>query len=72
MTLGFGFKSYVGYRMRQRKQQVVAKENLFYMQLMQQALPIETCTAAAEQIEPPSNAVVPVQPVLNSNKLHNK
>ncbi|CAH1108244.1 unnamed protein product [Psylliodes chrysocephalus] len=71
VTLGFGFKSYVGYRMRQRKQQVVAKENLFYMQLMQQALPIETCTAAAEQIEPPSNAVVPVQPVLNSNKLHN-
>ncbi|CAG9773860.1 unnamed protein product [Ceutorhynchus assimilis] len=41
VTLGFGFKSYVGYRMRQRKQQHVAKENLFYMQLMQQALPSE-------------------------------
>ncbi|XP_050298169.1 macoilin-1 isoform X2 [Anthonomus grandis grandis] len=42
VTLGFGFKSYVGYRMRLRKQQHVAKENMFYMQLMQQALPVET------------------------------
>ncbi|XP_072393968.1 macoilin isoform X1 [Diabrotica undecimpunctata] len=71
VTLGFAFKSYVGYRMRQRKQQVVAKENQFYMQLMQQALPVETCANAQEQIEPPPNAVVPVQPVLNNNKLQN-
>ncbi|GLV45993.1 uncharacterized protein CBL_13442 [Carabus blaptoides fortunei] len=42
VTLGFGFKSYVGYRMRQRKQRDVAKENEFYMQLLQQALPIDT------------------------------
>ncbi|XP_066992431.2 macoilin-1 [Anabrus simplex] len=41
VTLGFGFKSYVGYRMRQRKQKDVAKENEFYMQLLQQALPQE-------------------------------
>ncbi|XP_068144549.1 macoilin-2 isoform X1 [Drosophila tropicalis] len=41
VTLGFGFKSYVGYRMRQRKQREVAKENEFYMQLLQQALPAE-------------------------------
>lgn len=41
VTLGFGFKSYVGYRMRQRKQKDVAKENEFYMQLLQQALPLE-------------------------------
>jgi hypothetical protein len=41
VTLGFGFKSYVGYRMRQRKQRVVAKENEFYLQLLQQALPPE-------------------------------
>ncbi|XP_039280202.1 macoilin-1 [Nilaparvata lugens] len=41
VTLGFGFKSYVGFRMRQRKQRDVAKENEFYMQLLQQALPIE-------------------------------
>lgn len=39
VTLGFGFKSYVGYKMRQRKQREVAKENEFYMQLLQQALP---------------------------------
>ncbi|KAJ1522174.1 hypothetical protein ONE63_002484 [Megalurothrips usitatus] len=41
VTLGFGFKSYVGYRMRQRKQKDVAKENEFYMQLLRQALPPE-------------------------------
>ncbi|XP_067626671.1 macoilin-2 isoform X2 [Eurosta solidaginis] len=41
VTLGFGFKSYIGYRMRQRKQREVAKENEFYMQLLQQALPPE-------------------------------
>ncbi|XP_049831279.1 macoilin [Schistocerca gregaria] len=41
VTLGFGFKSYVGYRMRQRKQKEVAKENEFYMQLLRQALPLE-------------------------------
>ncbi len=40
-TLGFGFKSYVGYRIRQRKQREVAKENELYMQLLQQALPQE-------------------------------
>ncbi|KAG5888951.1 hypothetical protein JTB14_012210 [Gonioctena quinquepunctata] len=69
VTLGFGFKSYVGYRMRQRKQQVVAKENQFYMQLMQQALPVDVTTTSTEQVETTSNAVVPVQPVLNNNKL---
>lgn len=36
VTLGFGFKSYIGFRMRQRKQRDVAKENEFYMQLLQQ------------------------------------
>ncbi|XP_059472046.1 macoilin isoform X2 [Neocloeon triangulifer] len=41
VTLGFGFKSYVGYRMRQRKQREVSKENDFYLQLLQQALPVE-------------------------------
>lgn len=41
MTLGFGVKSYVGYRIRQRKQREVAKENEFYMQLLQLALPNE-------------------------------
>ncbi|XP_029592128.1 macoilin-1-like isoform X2 [Salmo trutta] len=41
VTLGFGFKSYVSYRMRLRKQKEVQKENEFYMQLLQQALPPE-------------------------------
>lgn len=41
VTLGFGFKSYIGYRIRQRKQKEIAKENEFYMQLLQQALPQE-------------------------------
>nr|CAD7256887.1 unnamed protein product [Timema shepardi] len=48
VTLGFGFKSYVGYRMRQRKQQEVAKENEFYMQLLQQALPLEQPTSPTQ------------------------
>lgn len=39
MTLGFGLKSYVGYRLRQRKQREVARENEFYLQLLQEALP---------------------------------
>lgn len=52
VTLGFGFKSYIGFRMRQRKQRDVAKENEFYMQLLQQALPIETQTSATTQTEP--------------------
>ncbi|XP_023223077.1 macoilin-1-like isoform X2 [Centruroides sculpturatus] len=42
VTLGFGFKSYIGYRMRLRKQKEVAKENEFYIQLLQLALPAES------------------------------
>lgn len=41
VSLGFGFKSYVSYKMRLRKQKEVQKENEFYMQLLQQALPPE-------------------------------
>lgn len=41
VTLGFGFKSYVSYKMRLRKQKEVQRENEFYMQLLQQALPPE-------------------------------
>lgn len=54
VTLGFGFKSYIGFRMRQKKQKDVAKENEFYQQLMQQALPVE----AAPQT-PTSTAILP-------------
>ncbi|KAF4517743.1 hypothetical protein B566_EDAN002948 [Ephemera danica] len=59
VTLGFGFKSYVGYRMRQRKQRVVAKENEFYLQLLQQALPPEqlsSCSTQQQQSLQPSTA----------------
>lgn len=42
VTLGFGFKSYVSYRLRLRKQREVAKENQFYKELLQQALPQES------------------------------
>ncbi|BFZ10016.1 hypothetical protein BsWGS_13056 [Bradybaena similaris] len=41
VTLGFGFKSYVSYRMRLRRQKVIHKENDFYLQILQQALPAE-------------------------------
>lgn len=53
VTLGFGFKSYVGYRIRQRKQREVAKDNDFYMQLLQEALPKDE-TAGAATSEPSS------------------
>lgn len=42
VTLGFGFKSYVSYRMRLRRQKEVAKENEFYAEILQQALPQES------------------------------
>lgn len=62
VTLGFGFKSYIGYRIRQRKQREVAKENEFYMQLLQQALPqdvIEKSEEQAENITENSVAITP-------------
>ncbi|XP_075237641.1 macoilin [Lycorma delicatula] len=52
VTLGFGFKSYVGFRMRQRKQRDVAKENEFYMQLLQQALPLEQQQPICHTVSP--------------------
>jgi hypothetical protein len=51
VTLGFGFKSYIGYRIRQRKQREIAKENEFYMQLLQQALPQEVIEKSEESVE---------------------
>eukprot|EP00105_Crassostrea_gigas_P033405 XP_011456782.1 PREDICTED: macoilin [Crassostrea gigas] len=41
VTLGFGFKGYISYKMRLRKQKEVQKENEFYVNLIQQALPTE-------------------------------
>lgn len=71
MTIGFGFKSYVGHRMRQRKQQVVAKENEFYMQLMQQALPAEISPPSTEMVEETAPLAVSAQPIIHNNKVHN-
>lgn len=71
VTLGFGFKSYVGFRMRQKKQKDVAKENEFYMQLMQQALPVDTSNNL--QIHETSNtAVVLTQNNVQNNKTHSR
>lgn len=74
VTLGFGFKSFIGFRMRKRKQRDVAKENEFYMQLMQQALPVEA--TQSPQLEAASNAIVPapspVQSKISNVKAHDK
>jgi hypothetical protein len=48
VTLGFGCKSYVSYKLRLRKQKEVQKENEFYFQLLQQALPAEQ----VQQLQP--------------------
>ncbi|XP_027056213.1 macoilin-like isoform X2 [Pocillopora damicornis] len=56
VTLGYGVKSYVGYKMRQRRVQHVAKENEFYMQLINLALPPET-NNHAEATERSSRAI---------------
>ena len=39
MTLGFGFKTYVGYRMRQRRQKEVQKVNEYYYDFLREGLP---------------------------------
>ncbi|XP_069125632.1 macoilin-1-like [Argopecten irradians] len=41
VTLGFGFKSYISYKMRLRKQKEVQRQNDFYINLIQKALPPE-------------------------------
>ncbi|KZC07268.1 PREDICTED: macoilin-1 [Dufourea novaeangliae] len=51
VTLGFGFKCFIGHRMRERKQKDVAKENEFYLQLLQQALPLEQQITMVQQIQ---------------------
>lgn len=51
VTLGFGFKSYVSYRLRLRKQREVAKENQFYKELLQQALPQDSLVSVPSMQE---------------------
>ncbi|EFX75672.1 hypothetical protein DAPPUDRAFT_322995 [Daphnia pulex] len=41
VTWGFDIKGYISYRIRQRKQREVAKENEFYYELLVQSLPSE-------------------------------
>lgn len=65
VTLGFGFKSYVGYRIRQRKQREVAKENEFYMQLLQQALPQEDSATTNAQPEDTSTSLASTDHIIN-------
>ncbi|KAL0275614.1 UNVERIFIED_CONTAM: hypothetical protein PYX00_003417 [Menopon gallinae] len=70
VTFGFGFKSYVGYRMRQRRQKEVAKENEFYMQLLQQALPAqqEVQTPVINSTSPEKNKGTP-SPITEQDNL---
>lgn len=60
VTLGFGFKSYISYRIRQRKQREIAKENEFYMELLDKALPPQERDEEprVEQIDTTSNATI--------------
>ncbi len=41
VTLGFGFKSYLSYKYRLKKQKEIQKKNKFYMKMIAKALPLE-------------------------------
>jgi hypothetical protein len=41
VTLGFGFKSYLSFKYRLKKQKEIQKKNTFYMQMIAKALPLE-------------------------------
>ncbi|XP_029648235.1 macoilin-like [Octopus sinensis] len=49
VTLGFGFKSYISYRMRLRKQKEVQKANEFYILLLLKALPPDIQNSYSEK-----------------------
>ncbi|KAK6307137.1 hypothetical protein J4Q44_G00222850 [Coregonus suidteri] len=66
VTLGFGFKSYVSYKMRLRRQKEVQKENEFYMQLLQQALPPEQQMLQRQEREAEEAAVAKGISVMDS------
>ncbi|KAL8566959.1 hypothetical protein ACOMHN_059759 [Nucella lapillus] len=72
VTLGFGFKSYISYRLRLRRQKVVQKENEFYMQILQQALPLEMQYSDKPKALPPKSEEEVISngvPVPSSKKL---
>lgn len=54
VTLAFGFKSYISYRMRLRKQKEVAKENDFFVDLLHQALPKECLQITPQPVTTPA------------------
>eukprot|EP00794_Sanderia_malayensis_P000469 gene469-1113_t len=52
VSLGYGFKSYVGCRIKQYKQEDVSKENDFYHQLISYALPLELQKQTNDKVLP--------------------
>lgn len=71
VTLGFGFKSYVSYKMRLRKQKEVQKENEFYMQLLQQALPPEQQMLQRQEREAEEGETHEIQNKHTAKIMHN-
>jgi hypothetical protein len=69
VTLGFGFKSYIGYKFRQRKQKEVQRENDFYIELLQQALPVDSQPSIAPP--PPDKNIPQKQEEIISNGVCN-
>lgn len=61
VTLGFGFKSHVSYKMRLRKQKEITKENEFYFKLLNQALPQEYCSSNN------TNSITSAETIVSSN-----
>lgn len=55
VTLGFGFKTYVSYKLRLRKQKEVQKDNELYFQLIQKALPPELQNVEKQKALPPKS-----------------
>ena len=51
VTLAFGFKSYLSYKLRLKKQKEIQKINEFYMQLIAKALPLELQLKDKEKLE---------------------
>ncbi|XP_039261258.2 macoilin-like [Styela clava] len=72
VTLGFGFKSYIQYRLRIRTQKNVQKDNEFYFELLKNALPVEQRQRSIKQdseSSPISNGVVSLPSNGSTNSL---
>jgi len=53
VSLGYGFKSYVGFKLKNMRQKEVIKQNTFYHQLVSYALPMEIQDDTLNQKRPP-------------------